>query len=118
MNNFVMGPMGPQGPNGPSPQGPTGGAGNTGDAGASGTVVTVNVTLPLIIDFTSAAIMNLSLATATTLASGFVTSSNWQTFNAKQAAAYTPNNPAYWSGSPTTFQEAVDRIAAALSPAP
>lgn len=43
-----------------------------------------------------------------------VTSAIQTQMNTKQPTAYTPGNAAKWSGSPTTIQQAIDRIAAVV----
>jgi len=125
------GPTGPTGPTGsPGNDGPTGPTGNTGNpgntgdtgptgptgpTGSAGVINTLNTAAPLQ-GGGSAATLNLTCDQASSSVSGFLSSTDWTTFDAKLPTSYTAGASGSWANpAPTTWQDAVDRIAADLS---
>ncbi len=80
-------------------------------ANSSG-VSTVTATAP--VASTGGANPVISMQAADATHNGYLTSTDFNTFNNKQSTAFTPSDPTKWDGNPTTIQEAINRIAAVV----
>jgi hypothetical protein len=71
----------------------------------------INTTSPLSGGGDLSASRTLAIALATNATNGYLSSTDWNTFNAKQPTAFTPTVPGNWTAVPTTVQQAFDTLA-------
>jgi hypothetical protein len=76
--------------------------------------LTISTTSPLAGGGDLSANRTLSIAQADTSTSGYLSSTDWNTFNNKQPTSFTPTTPGDWTSVPASVQQALDNLAAAI----